>query len=99
MYGVQFSGHMYCIPQAKVVRTKSTESMPFAFSFMMVLVSFLWLCYGTVVKDINIQVQVLTYLSNVQCIIIILHFIIQLLYVISPNKVKRMHKIQDRNTL
>jgi len=41
---------------AKVVRTKSTESMPFAFSFMMVLVSFLWLCYGTVVEDINIQV-------------------------------------------
>ena len=42
------------------MRTKSTESMPFAFSFMMVLVSFLWLCYGTVVEDINIQVMVLT---------------------------------------
>lgn len=41
---------------AKVVRTKSTESMPFVFSFMMVLLSFLWLCYGTVVNDINIQV-------------------------------------------
>ena len=66
---------MYRIPQAKVVRTKSTESMPFAFSFMMVLVSFLWLCYGTVVKDINIQVPVLSYLSNVECIIIILHLL------------------------
>ncbi|KAL9987276.1 hypothetical protein ACROYT_G001557 [Oculina patagonica] len=41
---------------AKVVRTKSTESMPFIFSFMMVFVSFLWLCYGTAVEDINIQV-------------------------------------------
>lgn len=41
---------------AKVVRTKSTESMPFVFSFMMVLVSFLWLCYGTAVEDKNIQI-------------------------------------------
>ncbi|XP_068694130.1 sugar transporter SWEET1-like [Montipora foliosa] len=41
---------------AKVVKTRSTESMPFIFSFMMVLVSFLWLCYGTAVQDINIQV-------------------------------------------
>ncbi|XP_015765191.1 PREDICTED: sugar transporter SWEET1-like [Acropora digitifera] len=41
---------------AKVVQTRSTESMPFIFSFMMVLVSFLWLSYGTVVEDINIQV-------------------------------------------
>ncbi|KAJ7365894.1 hypothetical protein OS493_002620 [Desmophyllum pertusum] len=41
---------------AKVVRTKSTESMPFIFSFMMVFVSFLWLCYGMAVEDINIQV-------------------------------------------
>lgn len=41
---------------AKVVRTKSTESMPFLFSFMMVIVSFLWLCYGTAVEDVNIQV-------------------------------------------
>ena len=43
--------------QAKVVRTKSTESMQFIFSFMMVLVSFLWLCYGIAVDDINIKVQ------------------------------------------
>lgn len=43
--------------QAKVVRTKSTESMPFVFSFMMVFVSFLWFCYGTTVEDINIQVK------------------------------------------
>lgn len=42
--------------QAKVIRTRSTESMPFPFSFMMVVVSFLWLCYGTVVNDRNIQV-------------------------------------------
>lgn len=41
---------------AKVVRTKSTESMQFIFSFMMVLVSFLWLCYGIAVDDINIKV-------------------------------------------
>ncbi|CAH3021672.1 unnamed protein product [Porites evermanni] len=41
---------------AKVIRTRSTESMPFPFSFMMVVVSFLWLCYGTVVNDRNIQV-------------------------------------------
>lgn len=41
---------------AKVVRTKSTESMPFIFSFMMVVVSFLWLCYGIAVGDINIKV-------------------------------------------
>ena len=39
------------------MRTKSTESMPFIFSFMMVIVSFLWLCYGTVVEDVNIQVK------------------------------------------
>jgi len=44
---------------AKVVRTKSTESMPFVFSFMMVIVSFLWLCYGTAVEDVNIQVKLL----------------------------------------
>lgn len=43
--------------QAKVVRTKSTETMPFLFSFMMVIVSFLWLCYGTAVEDVNIQVK------------------------------------------
>ena len=43
--------------QAKVVRTKSTESMPFLFSFMMVIVSFLWLCYGIAVEDVNIQVK------------------------------------------
>lgn len=43
--------------QAKVIRTRSTESMPFPFSFMMVVVSFLWLCYGTVVNDRNIQVR------------------------------------------
>lgn len=42
--------------QAKVIRTRSTESMPFPFSFMMVVVSFLWLCYGTAVNDRNIQV-------------------------------------------
>ena len=40
------------------MRTKSTESMPFIFSFMMVLVSFLWLCYGIAVEDINIKVQI-----------------------------------------
>ena len=33
--------------------------MPFVFSFMMVIVSFLWLCYGTAVEDINIQVKLL----------------------------------------
>lgn len=40
------------------MRTKSTESMPFLFSFMMVVVSFLWLCYGTAVEDVNIQVKI-----------------------------------------
>ncbi|KAK2551905.1 Sugar transporter SWEET1 [Acropora cervicornis] len=48
--------HLGLICIAKVVQTRSTESMPFIFSFMMVLVSFLWLSYGTVVEDINIQV-------------------------------------------
>ena len=46
----------FIFSQAKVIRTRSTESMPFPFSFMMVVVSFLWLCYGTVVNDRNIQV-------------------------------------------
>jgi len=32
--------------------------MPFLFSFMMVVVSFLWLCYGTAVEDVNIQVKI-----------------------------------------
>ncbi|KAK3735379.1 hypothetical protein QZH41_008713, partial [Actinostola sp. cb2023] len=41
---------------AAVVKTKSTESMPFVFSFMITLVSFIWLCYGIAVQDLNIQV-------------------------------------------
>lgn len=41
---------------AEVLRTKSTKSMPFVFSLLITVVSFIWLCYGYLVKDINIQV-------------------------------------------
>lgn len=57
-----FESNITLFLQAKVVRTKSTESMPFIFSFMMVFVSFLWLCYGTAVEDINIQVRMSYYI-------------------------------------
>ncbi|EDO30941.1 predicted protein [Nematostella vectensis] len=40
---------------ARVIRTKSTESMQFTFSFLITLCSFVWLCYGTVIYDINVQ--------------------------------------------
>lgn len=41
---------------AEVFRTKSTKSMPFVFSLLITVVSFIWLCYGYLVEDINIQV-------------------------------------------
>ena len=49
--------HLFYCFQGKVIRTKSTSSISFPLSFMVVLVSVSWLSYGLLLGDIYVQVS------------------------------------------